>query len=74
MKFPRYLIALDENGTVHVRKTLCVIHRLELGEVHYHSKPVSMMRAPLIVQDAAEALRVGAETQARKRQRRKGQK
>ena len=39
----RVLIAVDERG-VYLRETLCVIHRGESGEVHYHSKPITAPR------------------------------
>ncbi len=39
----RFLIAFDKVG-MHFRKTLCVIHRHELGEAHYQTKPVFSMR------------------------------
>ena len=35
----RFLIAFDKAG-IHFRKTLCVIHRYEMNEAHYHTKPV----------------------------------
>ena len=41
LKLDRYIIAKDENG-FYLRETLCVIHRAELGEVHYHTKPIEL--------------------------------
>ena len=35
LKLDRFLIAKDKNG-FYLRETLCVIHRYELGEIHYH--------------------------------------
>lgn len=43
----RYLIAMDRHG-VYIRRTLAVIHRLEIDkvEVHYHTVPVTVSKAP----------------------------
>ena len=41
----RYLVAMDQNG-VYIRRTLAVIHRSEIGEVHYHTVPVTVSKAP----------------------------
>lgn len=35
----RYIVAMDRNG-IHIRRTLCVIHRAEQSEVHYHTSPI----------------------------------
>jgi hypothetical protein len=39
----RFIIAVDEKG-VYLRKTLCVVRRGEIGEVHYYSKPIPAPR------------------------------
>ena len=47
----RYIIAIDSGG-VYLRRTLCVIHREELGEAHYHTKPARANKAPKHIQIA----------------------
>lgn len=39
----RFLIAFDKAG-IHVRKTLCVIHRYEIDEIHYHAEHIFSIR------------------------------
>lgn len=42
----RYVIAVDTDNKdkqIFFRKTLCVIHREECGEVHYHTKPIKIL-------------------------------
>jgi hypothetical protein len=36
----RFIIAIDGEG-FHFRETLSVSHRVELGEVHYDTKPIT---------------------------------
>lgn len=73
MKITRYLIAFDENGEVHLRRTLCVTHGGDSGEVRYDAKPVLPSRAPSFIQDIFEAAQTNmrVEKQRRKDMRRK---
>ena len=72
-KVGRYIIALDSDGSVYVRKTVCVVYRGELEETHYHTKGVSLARAPAYVQEATEALRVGVKAALQERRDRASQ-
>ena len=41
LELERYIIAIDNRQpAVYLREIICVIHREELGEVHYHTKPI----------------------------------
>lgn len=55
MKVSRYIIAIDEYGSAHLRRTLSVNHDLDKGEVRYDTKPVSLARAPRYIQDIYDA-------------------
>jgi len=39
----RFLIAFDNNG-IHIRKTVCVTHHGENGEVSYDAKPLYSLK------------------------------
>lgn len=51
MSRARYLIAVDGTG-VYLRRTICVIHHGENGEVEYHAKPVRPSQAPFKIRQA----------------------
>lgn len=60
-KITRYIIALDADGTWHVRKTICVTHDATTGEVRYDAKPIPLGRAPRYIQDAVDTLQTHLE-------------
>ena len=51
MSKARYVIAIDGHG-IYLRRTLCVTHHGESGEVQYDSKPVRLSQAPLKIRQA----------------------
>jgi hypothetical protein len=53
----RFIIAIDENG-VYLRKTLCVTHHGDTGEVTYNAIPIDRLKVPEYIRLAFELVTV----------------